>query len=97
MANTYLAVGDVNRAAAELAAVNSEDSDSDYQYLLAQARVYRQQHQGVQALTAFAQAASAAGEDQSAQQSLLAAGANEGYVLNSQMERAGQSFRAAYV
>ena len=82
MANTYLAVGDVNRAAAELAAVNSEDSESDYQYLLAQAGVYRQQHQGVQALTAFAQAASAAGEDQSAQQSLLAAGADEGYILN---------------
>ncbi|MGB6112937.1 MAG: tetratricopeptide repeat protein [Acidobacteriaceae bacterium] len=82
MANTYLAVGDVNRAAAELAAVNSEDSDSDYQYLLAQALIYKQQHQGVQALTAFAQAASAAGEDQSAQQSLLSAGGNEGYVLN---------------
>lgn len=82
MANTYLAVGDVNRAAAELAAVNSEDSDSDYQYLLAQAQIYKQQHQGAQALTAFAQAASAAGEDQSAEQSLLSAGADEGYVLN---------------
>ena len=89
MANTYLAVGDVNRAAAELAAVNSEDSSSDYRYLLAQAGVYRQQHHGEQALTAFAQAASAAGEDQSAQQSLLAAGASEGYMLNSKLSMLG--------
>ncbi len=89
MANTYLAVGDVDRAAAELAAVNSEDSESDYQYLLAQAGLYRQQHQGVQALTAFAQAASAAGEDQSAQQSLLAAGASEGYILNPKLSVLG--------
>jgi tetratricopeptide (TPR) repeat protein len=91
MANTYLAVGDVNRAAAELAAVNSEDSESDYQYLLAQAQIYKQQHQGVQALTAFAQAASAAGEDQSAQQSLLAAGASEGYMLNSKLSVLGNA------
>jgi tetratricopeptide (TPR) repeat protein len=89
MANTYLAVGDVDRAAAELAAVNSEDSSSDYQYLLAQAGVYRQEHQGGQALTAFAQAASAAGEDQSAQQSLLAAGADEGYILNPKLSVLG--------
>jgi len=89
MANTYLAVGDVDRAAAELAAVNSEDSASDYQYLLAMAGVYRQQHQGVQALTAFAQAANAAGEDQSAQQNLLQAGASEGYSLNSTLSMLG--------
>lgn len=88
-ANTYLAVGDVNRAAAELAAVNSEDSESDYQYLLAQAQIYKQHHEGVQALTAFAQAANAAGEDQSAQQSLLAAGASEGYILNSKLSMLG--------
>jgi predicted Zn-dependent protease len=89
MANTYLAVGDTARASAELSAVNSEDSSSDYQYLLAQAGVYRQQHQGEQALTAFAQAASAAGEDQSAQQSLLQAGAEAGYMLNSKLSVLG--------
>jgi tetratricopeptide (TPR) repeat protein len=89
LANTYLAIGDVTRAAAELAAVNSEDSSADYQYLLAQAGVYRQQHQGEQALTAFAQAASAAGEDQSAQQSLLAAGAAEGIMLNNKLSMLG--------
>jgi tetratricopeptide (TPR) repeat protein len=84
MATTYLALGDTARAAAELAAVqNSADSSSDYRYLLAEAGVYEQEHQGTQALTAFAQAASAAGEDQSAEQSLLLAGGNVGYRVNS--------------
>ncbi|MHB1795117.1 MAG: tetratricopeptide repeat protein, partial [Acidobacteriaceae bacterium] len=68
------------RAQAELTAVRSTaESASDYQYLQAEANVYQQEHQGSQALTAFAQAASAAGEDQTAEQSLLQAGANEGY------------------
>jgi tetratricopeptide (TPR) repeat protein len=89
LANTYLALGDSTRAAAELAAVDSEDSSSDYQFLLAQAVVYKQQHQGEQALTAFAQAASAAGEDQSAEQSMLAAGASEGYLLNPKLSVLG--------
>ncbi|MHB1745646.1 MAG: tetratricopeptide repeat protein, partial [Acidobacteriaceae bacterium] len=80
LANTYLALGDTARAQAELAAVRSTaESASDYQYLQAEANVYQQEHQGSQALTAFAQAASAAGEDQTAEQSLLQAGANEGY------------------
>ena len=80
LANTYLALGDTARAQAELAAVKSTaESASDYQYLLAEANVYQQEHQGSEALTAFAQAASAAGEDQTAEQSLLQAGANEGY------------------
>jgi tetratricopeptide (TPR) repeat protein len=83
LANSYLAVGDTARASAELSAVRHvADSESDYQYLLAQANVYQQEHQGTQALTAFAQAASAAGEDQTAEQSLLQAGANEGYRIN---------------
>ena len=32
------------------------DNEPDYQYLLAEANVYRQEHHGAQALTAFAQA-----------------------------------------
>ena len=79
MANNYLALGDTARAQAELAAVGaSVDSSSDYQYLLAEANVLRQQHQGAQALTSFAQASNAAGEDQTAEQALLQAGADEG-------------------
>jgi tetratricopeptide (TPR) repeat protein len=83
MANNYLALGDTTRAAAQLSAVSHvADSEFHYQYLLAQANVYQQEHQGTQALTAFAQAASAAGEDQTGEQELLRAGANEGYRIN---------------
>ncbi len=83
LANNYLALGNTARASAELSAVSHvADSESDYQYLLAEANVYQQEHQGAQALTAFAQAASAAGEDQTAEQALLQAGANEGYRID---------------
>jgi len=83
LANNYLALGDTTRAAAQLSAVSHiADSELDYQYLLAQANMYQQEHQGTQALTSFAQAASAAGEDQTAEQDLLQAGANEGYRVN---------------
>jgi tetratricopeptide (TPR) repeat protein len=93
MANTYLALGETVKAEDQLSIISnsrtsdsignsaigdSADSEPSYQYLLAKANVYRQEHQSVQALTAFAQAANAAGEDQTAQQDLLQAGANEG-------------------
>lgn len=78
-ANNYIALGDTARAQGELASISREaGSDPDYQFLLTQANVYRQQHENAQALTAFAQAADAAGEDQTAEQNLLAAGADEG-------------------
>ena len=83
MANTYLALGDTARAEAELSAIKkSVDSEPNYQYLLTEANVYRQEHQSTQALTAFAQAADDAGEDQTAEQSLLEAGADEGFRVN---------------
>lgn len=83
MANNYLALGDTTRAAAELAAVrNVAGNESNYQYLMAQANVYEQEHQGERALTAFAEAADFAGEDQAAEQQLLQASANEGYRIN---------------
>jgi len=79
MANSYLALGDTTRASAELAAVSATGDDApDYQYLLAKANVYRQEHHDAQALTSFAQATNAEGEDQTAQEALLQAGANEG-------------------
>ena len=83
LANSYLALGQTARAAGELAAVSQADvAKSDYSFLLAQANVYQQEHQGTAALTEFAQAASAAGEDQTAEQDLLQVGANEGYRIN---------------
>jgi tetratricopeptide (TPR) repeat protein len=79
LANNYLALGDTTRAQAELAAVSAVQEDApDYQYLLAEANVLRQQHHDAQALTSFAQASNAEGEDQTAEQALLQAGANEG-------------------
>jgi tetratricopeptide (TPR) repeat protein len=86
LANTYLALGETTKANAELNAVSSSaDSEPSYQYLLAKAAALRQQHQSTQALTAFAQAADAAGEDQIAQQDLLQAAANEGLRINSRL------------
>ncbi|MGA8089436.1 MAG: tetratricopeptide repeat protein [Terracidiphilus sp.] len=79
LANNYLALGETTKANAELAAIKVEaDSAPDYQYLLAQANLYRQEHHNVQALTSFAMASNAEGEDQTATTSLLEAGANEG-------------------
>jgi Flp pilus assembly protein TadD len=79
MANNYLALGDTVRARAELSAVSAAaDSAPDYQYLLAKANVLRQEHHNERALTSFAQASNAEGEDQVAEQGLLEAGADEG-------------------
>jgi tetratricopeptide (TPR) repeat protein len=83
LANTYLALGDTTRANDQLSAISSAaDSEPTYQFLLTKAAVLRQQHQNTQALTAFAQAENAAGEDQTAEQDMLQAAANEGLRLN---------------
>ncbi len=84
LANNYLAVGDTRRAAAELAAVSATNADGDpsYQFLMAQANVYRQEHRGALALTSFAQAANAEGDDQSAEESMIATGGDEGLRVN---------------
>jgi tetratricopeptide (TPR) repeat protein len=79
LADNYLALGDTARAQAELNAVSATaDNAPTYQYLLAEANVFRQEHQGAQALTSFAQASNAEGDDETAAQSMLAAGADEG-------------------
>jgi len=83
LANTYLALGETTKADVELNAVSSSaDDEPSYQYLLTKAAVLRQEHQNTQALTAFAQAENAAGEDQTAEQDMLQAAANEGLRLN---------------
>ena len=83
MANNYLALGDTVRAQGELSEIsNTPDSEPNYQYMLAEANVLQQEHQNPQALTAFAQATNAAGDDQTAEQSLIAVGANEGWRVN---------------
>jgi tetratricopeptide (TPR) repeat protein len=79
LANNYLALGDTARAEGELSAVSAVAGEApDYQYLLAQANVYRQEHHNAEALTSFAQASNAEGEDQAAEESLMQTGADEG-------------------
>ena len=84
LANAYLAVGDTPRAESQLASVShsAADSEPSYQYLLAQANLLQQEHRGAQALTAFAQAASAAGQDLTAEQDMLRVAGDEGLRLN---------------
>jgi tetratricopeptide (TPR) repeat protein len=83
MANNYMALGDTVRAQGELDGISRDaDTDPDYRVLLAEANVYRQEHHDTQALTAFAQASDAAGEDPTAEQSLLMAGGAEGLRIN---------------
>jgi predicted Zn-dependent protease len=81
LANNYLAIGETEMARVELFGAQASPDEPDYQLMLAKANVYRQEHQSVHALTSFAQASDAAGEDQTSDQSLLAAGADEGLRL----------------
>ncbi|HEY1806412.1 MAG TPA: tetratricopeptide repeat protein [Terracidiphilus sp.] len=83
LANDDLALGETLKAKAELAAISDPaDEAQNYQYLLAEANVYSQEHQNPEALTAFAQAANGAGDDQTAEQAMLATGVNEGMRVN---------------
>lgn len=90
LANNYMARGDTMRAKAELATIGtSAESSSNYQYLLAKANVFRQLHNSTEALTSFAQASNAEGEDQTAQQALLQAGADEGFRVATRLSLLG--------
>jgi tetratricopeptide (TPR) repeat protein len=84
LANSYLAMGDTPRAEAQLDVLGKSQSDDDasYQYLLARANAYRQRQQNTQALTAFAQAAEAAGEDHAADTEMLRTSGDEGLRIN---------------
>ena len=83
LADNYLALGDTVKAKAELSAISDPGGTADnYQYLLAKATMYQQEQQNAQALTAFAQAANTAGEDQSAVQGMIETSGNEGLRIN---------------
>jgi tetratricopeptide (TPR) repeat protein len=80
LANTYLELGDTARARGEITSISSmADTEPNYQYLMAKASLLRQEHQNTEALTAFAQASQAAGEDEVAERELLELGGDEGY------------------
>lgn len=83
MANTDLARGYTERAAADLAALGaSDDYQQNFDYQMAMANVYRQRHDTVRALTAFAQANELSAEDEVAEQSLEQVAGEEGYRVN---------------
>ena len=83
LANVYLEQGDMTRAEGQLSLLgNAADNDPTYPYLLAKARLLLQQRRNAQALTAFAEAANAAGEDETADQNLVRTAGLEGLRLN---------------
>ncbi|MGH9344458.1 MAG: tetratricopeptide repeat protein, partial [Terriglobia bacterium] len=78
LADNDLALGETARAEAELSAISPVSGAPDYQLLMAEANVFRQKHENAKALTAFAQASNAAGDDQAAVEEMLQTGADEG-------------------
>ena len=63
LANTYLAEGQTRKAAGELASLGPQrDYRDDYDYMMALANLDRQRQKTVQALSAFAQASTVAGQ-----------------------------------
>ncbi|HLK32730.1 MAG TPA: hypothetical protein VKT29_06545, partial [Terriglobales bacterium] len=79
LANADLAEGRSQSAQAELASLgNSSDYEHNFDYMMAQANVYRQQQNLPDALMAFAQADSLAMEDDNAERSELDVASQEG-------------------
>jgi tetratricopeptide (TPR) repeat protein len=85
LANTYLAIGDTTRAEGEIASIKDSDVTESSEYLLAKGNIFRQRHDNPQALTAFAQAANASGEDDTAERELMQTAGDEGYRVNSRL------------
>jgi tetratricopeptide (TPR) repeat protein len=83
LANTYLAKGDALNAQAQLASLGSPaEYQENYDYMLAQANVYRQQHHDLLALSAFARANQVAGQDDVAARELAEMAGQEGLRIN---------------
>ncbi len=64
LTNTYLAEGNTREASTALASLgNPADFQDDYDYMMAEANLYRQRQDPVHSLAAFAQASTAAGQE----------------------------------
>ncbi len=89
LANTALAQGDPQVAQAQLASLSkSPDFQPDYDYTLAMANVYRQQHDVRGALGMFARANTLAGDDDAAERGLRDMAGVEGLQLNKKVSLA---------
>ena len=83
LASAYLAEGRTKDAEAQLAAVAGHDGPTQsYDYLMAQANVYRQRQEKGSALVAFARANEAAGEDNTAEEAQFEVAGEEGRKIN---------------
>jgi tetratricopeptide (TPR) repeat protein len=92
LANTYLAKGNPQIAQAQLASIaGSPDFQNDYDYTLAMANVYRQQHDDRRALSMFARANTLAGDDDAAERGLVDMAGVEGIRINDKLS-AGTDF-----
>ncbi len=83
MANTFLAKGDPVQAQAALASMgNPADNEDNYDYMVARGNMYRQEHNSLGALSAFARANSIAGDDDLAERQMEDVAGEEGLRLN---------------
>jgi tetratricopeptide (TPR) repeat protein len=83
LANADLARGNALEAESHLASLGSPDAyTNNYDYVLAQANVYRQRHDTARALTAFARAHEMAAQDEIAERSLQEVAGEEGLRLS---------------
>ncbi len=90
LANLYLERGDTANAQTQLASLgNPADLQENYDYMLAQANLYRQQHHDVMALTAFARANMVAGENDIAERELQEMAGQEGIQINQKVSVLG--------
>ena len=84
LATAYLATGDTPRAQAQLDQIGKtvDQDELGYNYLMAKANLARQERQNGEALTAFAQAAQAAGEDTNAEWAMMRTSGSQGLKVN---------------
>ncbi|MGZ3397058.1 MAG: tetratricopeptide repeat protein, partial [Isosphaeraceae bacterium] len=83
LANADLAEGKTESAGAQLAVAAGQDGQpQSYDYLMAQANVYRQQQENIPALVAFARANELAGDNKTAEQAQYEVASEEGRRIN---------------
>jgi tetratricopeptide (TPR) repeat protein len=83
MANSAIAQGRTNEAQQQLAKLgNPAEFSNNFDYTMAQANVYRQQHQQFRAMAAFARANQLGGEDDTAEFAMQQAAGEQGVQVN---------------
>jgi tetratricopeptide (TPR) repeat protein len=97
LANTYLAEGETRKAEDALNNLGPpSDYRDDYDYMMAEANLYRQRQDTVQALSAFAQASSVAGQEDltTAQTAQFELASEEGRQINQDVSLAPEALFA---